>query len=518
MKRPITYILMIVAIWALGPLAPLSSPAEAAINGWRAEYYTNRWLSGQPALVRTDGGIAFNWGGGSPAAALPADRFSARWTRDLNFEEATYRFSARTDDGVRVYIDGSLVLDQFIIQAPTTHSVTRPMSAGQHQVVVEYFENTGEAVAQFWWNKESASGGPWRGEYFDNRWLGGNPVLTRSESGIDFNWGAGAPDAMLPADGFSARWTRSAYFEAGAYRFTTETDDGVRLFVDGNLVIDRWVDQSLSAYSVKLTLTEGHHIVRMEYYEHQGGAAAHLHWERDDTPAPGGRWRGEYFTNRHLAGTPALVREDAEIAFDWGTASPDFRLPADNFSVRWTRDVTVKEGNYVFETSTDDGVRLYIDGRVLIDEWRDMSLHTFQARTELTGGTHTLRMEYYEHIGSAQAKLRWYPADDITPAGNLITCVGTRDSWIKVYQLTANGEWLDMNQDGWGAIDVTGYLKIDGLAVDLNRYGRKGHPYRVELWSQGRLVRSVGNIDTGQPMFRIRPEADNYTPWQCPAL
>jgi hypothetical protein len=358
----------------------------------------------------------------------------------------------------------------------------------------------------------------WRAEYYDNPWLDGVPALVRIDADIAFNWGAGSPAPVLPADGFSVRWSRSVDFAAGTYRFTTRTDDGVRLFIDGRLVIDQWVDQAMSVYSVELMLSEGHHVVRMEYYENLGGAAAHMHWERITTPAPTTRWRGEYYNNTHLAGPPVLVRHDAEIAFDWGAGAPDYRLPADRFSARWVRSITTRNATYVFETTTDDGVRLYVDGRMVIDEWRDMSRQTFTARVDLSEGAHTVRMEYYEREGSALAMLRWYVADDITPAGNVITCVGMHNSWIKVYQRTANGDWLDMNPDGWGPIDVTGYLKIDGLPVDLPRYGREGHPYKVELWSQGRLVRSVGNIDIGQPVFRVRPEADNYTPWQCPAL
>ncbi|MGH7961645.1 MAG: PA14 domain-containing protein, partial [Candidatus Binatia bacterium] len=122
----------------------------------------------------------------------------------------------------------------------------------------------------------------WRGEYFSSINLTGSPVV-REDTAINFNWGAGTPMAGLPADDFSVRWTRPLYFEAGRYRFTTESDDGVRLFVDGALVIDQWREMA-ARYSSELYLAAGTHTVRLEYFEQRGGAMAQLNWSRVDAP------------------------------------------------------------------------------------------------------------------------------------------------------------------------------------------------------------------------------------------
>jgi hypothetical protein len=81
------------------------------------------------------------------------------------------------------------------------------------------------------------------------------------------------------------RWTRTAYFEPGSYRFTTATDDGVRLWVDNHLLIDNWRDQALTSHSGTLHL-EGDVPIKMEYYENGGVAAARLTWERADGNSP----------------------------------------------------------------------------------------------------------------------------------------------------------------------------------------------------------------------------------------
>ena len=120
--------------------------------------------------------------------------------------------------------------------------------------------------------------GVFTANYYANQSLAGAADTTRCESQINNQYGNGAPAGTgLPADHFSVVWNGSFDFGAGgATTFTTTTDDGVRLFVDGAVVIDQWTDQSATDHSVTLTLTPGVHTVRMEYYENQGSATAQL--------------------------------------------------------------------------------------------------------------------------------------------------------------------------------------------------------------------------------------------------
>jgi hypothetical protein len=84
-------------------------------------------------------------------------------------------------------------------------------------------------------------------------------------------------------------------------------DDGARLWVDGQLLIDEWRDNSNREVSVDFPLTRGPHQIRVEFYEHMGLASVKLRWERvGQITFPD--WMGEYWNNVNLAGAPALAR------------------------------------------------------------------------------------------------------------------------------------------------------------------------------------------------------------------
>jgi len=120
-------------------------------TGWKGEYFANVDLGGLPALVRDDPQLDFDWSDGSPAAVVPADNFSARWMRSLNFDAGTYRISLIVDDGARLFLDGAKLIDEWHDSATTTYSFTVNLPAGLHSIRVEYFERAGRARAALSW-------------------------------------------------------------------------------------------------------------------------------------------------------------------------------------------------------------------------------------------------------------------------------------------------------------------------------------------------------------------------------
>jgi beta-glucosidase len=118
---------------------------------------------------------------------------------------------------------------------------------------------------------------------------------------------------------------------------------------------------------------------------------------------------GEYFNNRDLNGTPVLKRADRQISFQWGGNAPDGKLPADGFSARWTAKlVPPKTAEYVISLMSDDGSRLYLDGKEIIEQWRDHGEETKSAPVTLEAGKeYDLRVEYYENSGMASIRIGW---------------------------------------------------------------------------------------------------------------
>jgi hypothetical protein len=373
--------------------------------------------------VRYDAAIDFAWKDGSPDTKIPADDFSVRWSRTLGFTAGSYRFHASCDDGVRIFVDGSLVLDAWRDQKlPNTRTGDIYLGEGQHNLIVEYYDHGGQASAHVWWKRLGAYAG-WEGRYYDNAELRGGPALVRDDADINFDWGEGAPAAWMPSDNFSAVWTRSVSFSPGYYRFNVQADDGVRVWVDDGLLMDSWRPMAYEYQYVDGVYLEGTHELRVAYFERTGFARIQFWWKPAwtaplpvipaplptpaPTPAPtvSGPWTGEYFNNTSLSGAPAVVRGDAALDFNWGWAAPAAGVNRDYFSVRWSGAFPFDAGRYRFTTTSDDGVRVYVDGQRIIDAWYPMR-GTRSGYVDLPAGSHSVRVEYFERLQAAMARLQ----------------------------------------------------------------------------------------------------------------
>jgi hypothetical protein len=123
----------------------VTTPRTCSTGQFEANYFNTTSLTGVPVVTRCELAINYNWGSGGPGGVVAKDSFSARWVGTHTFRAGTYTFSARSDDGIRVWVDGALVIDAWKNQAATTYTATRPLAAGEHQVKVEYYKNLGQA-------------------------------------------------------------------------------------------------------------------------------------------------------------------------------------------------------------------------------------------------------------------------------------------------------------------------------------------------------------------------------------
>lgn len=248
----------------------------------------------------------------------------------------------------------------------------------------------------------------WTGQFWNNRDLSGQPALTRFENSINFNWYGGSPDPRVFDDNFSARWTRRVYFSAGTYRFTATLDDGMRVYIDGNRIIDSWHDSQEHTVTVDVPVAEGLHNIQVDYYEAGNIATAKVSWTAASVAPPSfPNWKAEYFTNPNLAGIPALVRDDAYISRNLGLASPAPGIPADNWSARWTRTLTGQPGQYRVVLVVDDGARVWVNNQLIIDAWRVQGPTRYAVDYFATSGSAAVRVEYFDAGNNASIDLHY---------------------------------------------------------------------------------------------------------------
>jgi uncharacterized protein YgiM (DUF1202 family) len=322
--------MMLVVVLATGLWQPVPAGTVEANPGtnWNAFYYNNATLSGDPVFNRVDSEINFNWGQGAPPGVpVGADNFSVRWTKTVNFPTSgQWTFRVGADDGIRMWIDVTQIVDEWHGNAEgyRTYEVTLDaLTAGNHDLKVEYYEATGNAgVKVEWWAGAGGGGTPsgttgetgaanWNATFYNNLDFSGGAVLTRTDTDINFNWGTNSPGAGVNADNFSARWTATVNFpQPGYWKFRATVDDGVRMWIDVTQIIDQWHGSATGTATYEAdvySLTAGNHDLKVEYFDATAGAEIQVRWQYIGGGAGGGGTAGETIAPPPPPEPPAVV-------------------------------------------------------------------------------------------------------------------------------------------------------------------------------------------------------------------
>ncbi len=447
-----------------------TNPNPCTTGEYFTEYFNNVNLSGSPVLTRCETNIQNNWGGGSPDASINVDNFSVRWTGVHNFASGNYSFTATADDGIRSFLDGAQIISGWVDQPATTYTSLQNVSAGTHEVKVEYYENGYDAVAEFSWRMEgSANAAP---SAFINTptptttWKVGDIINfdgagTDSEDGTippsNLNWeliiyhcpsncdthtienfpgissgSFSAPDHDYPAY-LELKLTATdslglvGITSVNLYPQTVDLEivsipSGLQLVVgtsSGTAPFTRTVivgsNNSISAPSPQTYSLKDYEFISWS----DGGAASH-NIVAPESPTThtanfgeivvvtGDGLKGEYFDKKNLTALK-LTRIDPTINFNWGSGSPDPSIYPDTFSVRWSGFIIPKyTETYTFYTTTDDGVRLWVNNQLLIDKWSYQNSTEWSGNIALVAGQkYEIKMEYYENFRGATAQLRY---------------------------------------------------------------------------------------------------------------
>ncbi|HPU97650.1 MAG TPA: PA14 domain-containing protein, partial [Candidatus Hydrogenedentes bacterium] len=245
--------------------------------------------------TRVDSTVNFDWGTGDPAASgIGADSFATVWRGRVYLPSTgNWIFYTQTDDGARLWIDGTQRINQWVDQGPTlVGSGPLSLSAGWHTVEMHYYENGGGAVARLLYEGPGvsqqaipasalAADRGLIGYYYTGNLPSASYRLERIDPEVNFNWDTSSPANVLGAENFSARWLGKVEAPlSGDYTFYVTSDDGVDLRVNGQLLINLLSQaQSPTEYSGTVSLTAGRkYFIDLQYNEFTGGAVCQLSW------------------------------------------------------------------------------------------------------------------------------------------------------------------------------------------------------------------------------------------------
>lgn len=276
---------------------------------------------------------------------------------------------------------------------------------------------------------------------------GQKPVLERTDQQINFASTLEAFPGTKLRDNFYVDWTGVIRIpKDGEYTFFLESDDGSRLFIDGKQIVDHSGTHDMTEMSGRVTLKAGDHDLKVEFFDAEEDAGCILSWEapgktKEVVPASAlfheatGSEAGllaeyyrteegsEVFPDFPASKVPDLKRVDKDINFastqdDWpGTSFKDF------FYVRWTGNIRIPaDGKYTFFLVSDDGSRLFIDGKQVLDNGGAHAMEEVSGNAQLTAGEHALKVEYFEKDIDAGCVFLWQSdkiEKQVVPAGVL---------------------------------------------------------------------------------------------------
>jgi hypothetical protein len=269
----------------------------------------------------------------------------------------------------------------------------------------------------------TAVGGGLSATYFDNDSFGSISV-SRTDQQINFDWRTSDPIPGIVGDTYSVRWTgQIQVLVTGKYRFRTYADHGVEFWLNDELLIKNWSNRGArNKTSAPIMLFAGQkYDITMEFVEYRGGTVQLL-WQPPKQriyslipkeqlytpPTTGNGLRATYFNSLDFKGS-SVTRIDSNVDFNWGLGAPMPGIAADTFSVRWTGQILADvSGTYTFRTNSDDRVRLWVNGQILIDNWQNHSATFDTASIALMAGQrYDIKVEYEDVHGDALMQLTW---------------------------------------------------------------------------------------------------------------
>ena len=442
-------------------------------NGVRYDFFTGT------EIETTDANIDFTWGGGEPIAGIPRDDFSVRWEGELEVPaDGNYTFRVRGDDGIRIYIDGNLLVNDWSNHGPRNRdSSPVAMLAGQrYTILVEHYERGGGAVAQVSWSGPTT---------------GGFQIIPSAFLFADTS----PPEVVSAGYGCSAD-NISIVFDSNMDQATAETVGNYALDNGATIVSATLESNSRTVTLATSELTADDYLLTINNVENTSGDIIAV----DTTVAASFQINGltaTYYDQNNTSGAYftgfEVARIDPVIDFNWGTGNPATGIGNNRFSVRWEGYVVASAtDNFEFRTRSDDGVRLYIDDVLVIDNWTDHGpRYDYSVAIPMVAGRqYKIKMEYYENGGGAVAQLQWQNSSFswvIIPESQLLGTCGLPTLESAFFSCSANTISVRFSEQlsALTAEQATNYSINRGGTVDTATLAADGRTVTLETSNLG---------------------------------
>lgn len=395
-------------------------PRQLMTAGLLGTYYKGANLAGTPT-ARVDANVNFNWGTSEPVSGLSNNNYSVRWSGFIKPDlTGSYTFSTTSDDGVRLWVNGKQLVNNWTDHAAATDSGSISLEAGQsYTLAMDYYQRGGLATAVLLWSLAGASA-----QTVPTTNLTAAPstlpvvpaslqATSPSATEIDITWSDssnGQNSFVVQRSSDGNEYTAIGSVGAGTTKYADKSVSFGPLYYY-RVVATGGADQSAPSASTGPIVSlapasiagNGHGLV------------------------------GIYYNGRKFS-DPVLTRVDPSIDFDWGANAPADKIDGAHFTTQWTGQIFASEtGKYTIYTNSDDGVRLWVDGKQLVNNFTNHAATVDSGEISLVAGQrYDVVLQYFNDSGLATMQLAWatpskakaiipttalYPTDNATGDG-----------------------------------------------------------------------------------------------------
>jgi len=497
-------------------------------GGLRGSYFANTSLTNL-AFTRIDPVINFP-SGVTAGPRLPGDHYSVRWAGKIRARNSgRYEFRTLSDDGVRLWVNGRRLINNWTDHGPTEDIGAISLSGNQsYDILLEYYQGGGPAQITLRWNPPGgtlgiipaselspAYSGLWA-EYYNSTTLDGSPVITQTDPVVDLEPVADAPAPGIRSGGYSARWLGMLQAPAtGTYQFSIWADDAIRFWVNGQKLLDNWGTTGARELTTTVSLSSGRPVpIRLELQQTGGNSGARLAWTPPGStssvvstvqlqPVRPGLW-AEYFNSPDFSGTPVSAFLEDNLNHTFTTAALPSGVTTNAFSARWHGQLIASaNGSHNLILTSAGAARVYLDGTLFLDGWYLHTKSDINAILPLTAGQpHDLVVEFRSWDGTGIVQLGWIqprlPRQSVSSVNLLPPAPPTVPVVGGLRRL--NDHWQLSWDAGLGPLSL---LTATDLRVPLTNWS----PYFVNSFLSNGLWRAnLPGTTNGQFYIRLNPD------------